>query len=129
MQLATPQQCDAKASRALAVNRVLKEIFAAAGLDLVDFKLEFGVAGDELLLIDEISPDTCSPLAGRAPPRAWTRTASATTAATYAGGVPGSPEKTGGSAMPELKIWQKYGLADTEYQAAVDQLGREPNEL
>ena len=31
--------------------------------------------------------------------------------------------------MPELKIWQKYGLADTEYQAAVDQLGREPNEL
>lgn len=59
LQLATPQQCDAMASRALAVNRVLKEIFAAAGLDLVDFKLEFGVAGDELLLIDEISPDTC----------------------------------------------------------------------
>ncbi len=26
---------------------------------LVDFKLEFGLMGDELLLADEISPDTC----------------------------------------------------------------------
>lgn len=47
-------------AQALAVNRVLKDIFAQAGLDLVDFKLEFGRTADgKILLADEISPDTC----------------------------------------------------------------------
>jgi phosphoribosylaminoimidazole-succinocarboxamide synthase len=42
------------------VNDYLIARFAAAGLDLIDFKLEFGVTGDgELVLADEISPDTC----------------------------------------------------------------------
>jgi phosphoribosylaminoimidazole-succinocarboxamide synthase len=29
------------------------------GIELIDFKLEFGKAGEKLLLADEISPDTC----------------------------------------------------------------------
>ena len=42
------------------VNEYLLARFAVAGLDLVDFKLEFGVDDDDqLLLADEISPDTC----------------------------------------------------------------------
>lgn len=45
---------------ALKINRVLQEIFHSAGLELIDFKLEFGRDGrGALLLADEISPDTC----------------------------------------------------------------------
>lgn len=44
---------------ALAVNRTIAPFLAARGLELVDFKLEFGWADGELLLGDEISPDTC----------------------------------------------------------------------
>ena len=43
------------------VNDVLKAYFAQRGIDLVDFKLEFGRFGPakQILLGDEISPDTC----------------------------------------------------------------------
>lgn len=41
------------------VNQVLSNFFDGKGLDLVDFKLEFGRHRDEILLGDEISPDTC----------------------------------------------------------------------
>lgn len=45
---------------AVAVNEALRPYFAERGLDLVDFKLEFGRDVDgRLLLADEISPDTC----------------------------------------------------------------------
>jgi phosphoribosylaminoimidazole-succinocarboxamide synthase len=45
---------------AAAVNDYLLARFAVAGLDVVDFKLEFGVDDDgNLMLADEISPDTC----------------------------------------------------------------------
>ena len=45
---------------ALAVNRVLGEIWRACGIILVDFKVEFGRLGDgPIVLADEISPDTC----------------------------------------------------------------------
>ncbi|HEY8418555.1 MAG TPA: phosphoribosylaminoimidazolesuccinocarboxamide synthase [Limnochordales bacterium] len=40
------------------VNEVLVARFARAGLILVDFKLEFGLADGDLLVADEISPDT-----------------------------------------------------------------------
>ncbi|WP_088816201.1 MULTISPECIES: phosphoribosylaminoimidazolesuccinocarboxamide synthase [Listeria] len=45
---------------ALQVNGKLQELFEKMGITLVDFKLEFGrdVAG-QILLADEISPDTC----------------------------------------------------------------------
>lgn len=42
------------------VNEELQTIFAACGVRLIDFKLEFGRDKDgEVLLADEISPDTC----------------------------------------------------------------------
>ncbi len=41
------------------VNEILKEFFLNQGITLVDFKLEFGKIGDEIVLADEISPDTC----------------------------------------------------------------------
>ena len=46
--------------RATKVNLLLKELFGSMGIELIDFKLEFGMAADgALLLADEISPDTC----------------------------------------------------------------------
>lgn len=44
---------------ALRTNDILREFFAARQLLLVDFKLEFGRFHGEILLADEISPDTC----------------------------------------------------------------------
>lgn len=45
---------------ALTVNDVLREFFTARGIELVDFKLEFGKdATGRLVLADEISPDSC----------------------------------------------------------------------
>ena len=42
------------------VNDVLKEYFASIGVELIDFKLEFGKTADgQIVLADEISPDTC----------------------------------------------------------------------
>lgn len=41
------------------VNEVLRRLFDAAGMILVDYKLEFGVHKGELLLGDEFSPDGC----------------------------------------------------------------------
>lgn len=43
---------------ALAVNDHLKGLFAHAGLQLVDFKLEFGFFKENLYLGDELSPDS-----------------------------------------------------------------------
>ena len=45
---------------AFKVNDVLKEYFASIGVELIDFKLEFGKTADgQIVLADEISPDTC----------------------------------------------------------------------
>jgi phosphoribosylaminoimidazole-succinocarboxamide synthase len=45
---------------ALRVNALLQPLFAAIGLDLVDFKLEFGKdASGRVFLADEITPDGC----------------------------------------------------------------------
>lgn len=42
------------------INDILKPYFAVKGLNLVDFKLEFGKDADgNIILIDEISPDNC----------------------------------------------------------------------
>ena len=50
---------EAMKREALAVNIVLRNFLSQRGIDLVDFKLEFGTKGGELVLGDEISPDTC----------------------------------------------------------------------
>jgi len=44
---------------AFRANEVLKAFLKDRNIDLVDFKLEFGASGDEILVGDEISPDTC----------------------------------------------------------------------
>jgi phosphoribosylaminoimidazole-succinocarboxamide synthase len=58
--LADEAQLEAMFDYAADVNDYLGARFAVAGLDLIDFKLEFGIdAAGELRLADEISPDTC----------------------------------------------------------------------
>lgn len=59
---AVPVQADLDTlkKKALAINEVLRAEFAKAGLELIDFKLEFGRnAKGEIVLADEVSPDTC----------------------------------------------------------------------
>ncbi len=42
------------------INEILKPFFASKGLNLVDFKIEFGRDNDgNIILADEISPDSC----------------------------------------------------------------------
>ena len=60
LHLATREEIDAIKAMALKVNDVLKDFFAGCGVDLIDFKLEFGrLPGGAIVLADEISPDTC----------------------------------------------------------------------
>lgn len=59
MALATPAQVEQLRSMALKINAILTEFFQRCAITLVDFKLEFGMDGTQLLLADEISPDTC----------------------------------------------------------------------
>jgi phosphoribosylaminoimidazole-succinocarboxamide synthase len=58
--IATPEEVDILAEKALKINEVLSKFFADAGIILVDFKVEFGKDNDgNILLGDEISPDGC----------------------------------------------------------------------
>ncbi|MCY6356135.1 phosphoribosylaminoimidazolesuccinocarboxamide synthase [Clostridium sp. ZS2-4] len=41
------------------INEILKEFFLKQNIKLIDFKLEFGRFNGEVILADEISPDTC----------------------------------------------------------------------
>lgn len=56
---ATEAQMSQMKDLSLQVNSELKALFAAAGLLLVDYKLEFGVFQGQLMLGDEFSPDGC----------------------------------------------------------------------
>lgn len=58
--ITTEEEIEIIKNYALTVNDGLKEFFLACGLKLVDFKIEFGkTSGGEIILADEISPDTC----------------------------------------------------------------------
>ncbi|MEA4883491.1 MAG: phosphoribosylaminoimidazolesuccinocarboxamide synthase [Clostridia bacterium] len=59
LKAASPEQVEKIKRDALAVDKLLMDFFSSLGVDLIDFKLEFGMFGDEILLGDEISPDTC----------------------------------------------------------------------
>ncbi len=59
LDLCKPEEVRAMFRLTAKVNAILKAFFERRGLVLVDFKLEFGHCGDELVLADEISPDTC----------------------------------------------------------------------
>lgn len=42
------------------INEILKAYFLEKGINLIDFKIEFGKTNDgQIVLADEISPDTC----------------------------------------------------------------------
>ena len=57
---ATEEEIETIRRYALKVNEFLKAFWLDCGVILVDFKLEFGRTADgEIILADEISPDTC----------------------------------------------------------------------
>ncbi|WP_169392613.1 MULTISPECIES: phosphoribosylaminoimidazolesuccinocarboxamide synthase [Psychrobacter] len=56
---ATGEQLDTMKAISLQVNDVLKDLFDKGDLILVDFKLEFGVFHNRIVLGDEFSPDGC----------------------------------------------------------------------
>lgn len=57
--LATEEQLALVKKYAMQINEILIEYFAARKMKLVDFKIEFGVYEGQVILADEISPDTC----------------------------------------------------------------------
>jgi len=59
MNLATPEEVKKMREIALKVNEILSEFMRENEIILVDFKLEFGRRDGEIVLADEISPDTC----------------------------------------------------------------------
>ncbi|WAM34848.1 phosphoribosylaminoimidazolesuccinocarboxamide synthase [Caldicellulosiruptor morganii] len=59
LRLATEEEVDRITEYSFKVNQVLREYLKEVNIDLVDFKLEFGRYKGEIILADEISPDTC----------------------------------------------------------------------
>ena len=59
LKLVTEEQLETIRKYAAEVNDTLKEFFLDKGLKLIDFKIESGLFDGEVILADEISPDTC----------------------------------------------------------------------
>ena len=60
MGYATREELDTIADYTMKIDTFLTDFFAKIGVDLIDFKIEFGRTSDgTILLADEISPDTC----------------------------------------------------------------------
>ena len=59
MKLATWEEIETIKKYAFKVNEVLKAYFLQADIKLIDFKIEFGRYHGQIILADEISPDTC----------------------------------------------------------------------
>jgi phosphoribosylaminoimidazole-succinocarboxamide synthase len=60
LELATVEQVDLLIHLALEINKFLRDFWVRCDITLVDFKLEFGLdSQQQILLADEISPDTC----------------------------------------------------------------------
>jgi len=57
--LATADDLNIMYAQALRINELLRSLFARIGINLIDFKLEFGKCGADIILCDEISPDSC----------------------------------------------------------------------
>jgi len=56
---ATREEIDKITEYVFKVNETLIEYFNSLNIDLIDFKVEFGRYKGEIILADEISPDTC----------------------------------------------------------------------
>lgn len=59
LELATENQVKTISELAYRINDILKEYLKSINIKLVDFKLEFGIYKNQIILADEISPDTC----------------------------------------------------------------------
>lgn len=60
LKVSTWEEIDLIKNYAFRINTLLKGFLKSVGIDLVDFKLEFGKTSDgKIVLADEISPDTC----------------------------------------------------------------------
>ena len=60
MNYCTKEELDLIASYSLKINEILTDYLKEAGIELIDFKLEYGKTSDgTIVLADEISPDTC----------------------------------------------------------------------
>lgn len=59
IEIATREQMDLMEEMGLKVNAILQEYLKDKKVILVDFKLEFGLFHNQVILADEISPDTC----------------------------------------------------------------------
>jgi phosphoribosylaminoimidazole-succinocarboxamide synthase len=62
LEIATERELKIIADLSFKINGLLLEFFSQRGIDLVDFKLEFGRekgSKQNIILADEISPDTC----------------------------------------------------------------------
>jgi phosphoribosylaminoimidazole-succinocarboxamide synthase len=57
--IATQAEIDAIKKYTHQVNQLMTKFFAGLKLELIDFKLEFGRYKGQIILADEISPDTC----------------------------------------------------------------------
>lgn len=56
---ATREEIDRITELVFKINEELCKYFASCGIELIDFKVEFGRCNGEVILADEISPDTC----------------------------------------------------------------------
>lgn len=56
---ATEEEVNIIKKMTLRIDELMKEFFLSVNIDLIDFKLEFGRYKGQILLADEISPDTC----------------------------------------------------------------------
>lgn len=59
MEWATPEQVEFIAETSFKVNDILREYLLKRNIKIIDFKLEYGTFHGEVMLSDEISPDTC----------------------------------------------------------------------
>ena len=57
--VATKEEMEKISSMALKINEIMRDYLKEVNVDLIDFKLEFGRFDGDIILADEISPDTC----------------------------------------------------------------------
>ncbi len=59
LDLATEKEIETITEYAFKINDFMVDFFKKLNIDLIDFKIEFGRFKNEIILADEISPDTC----------------------------------------------------------------------
>ena len=59
LNIATDEEMEQVKNYSFQINDILKSYLDGLGIELIDFKLEFGRFDGKVILADEISPDTC----------------------------------------------------------------------